>query len=153
MPKIDLETISPRIGSGYPAPFHEAARGRVKKALGDAAGLTDFGVNLVRLPAGNWSSQRHWHTDEDEFVYVLEGELTLVTDQGRETLRAGACAGFAKGVADGHHLVNESGADAIYLEIGTRSPRDQCSYPDIDLKVSNADDIYRHRDGRPYPPK
>lgn len=151
MPKIDVRTVAEKNGSGYPAPFHEIAAGRIKKALGDAAGLTQYGVNLVRLPPGNWSSQRHWHSEADEFVYVLEGELTLVTDRGREKLRAGDCAGFPAGVADGHCLVNESRADALYLEVGTRSKTDLCSYPDIDLSVSNADDIYRHKDGRPYP--
>jgi uncharacterized cupin superfamily protein len=151
MPKIDIEKIAPRIGSGYPAPFHERSQRREKRALGDAAGLSQFGVNLVRLPPGEWSSQRHWHSDEDEFVYVLEGELTLVTDEGRAPLRAGECAGFAKGVPDGHHLVNDSARDALYLEVGARAQTDDCSYPDIDLKVSNADEIYRRKDGRPYP--
>lgn len=153
MPKIALEKIAPRIGSGYPAPFHEAARDRVKLALGDAADLSDFGVNLVRLPPGAWSSQRHWHSDEDEFVYVLEGELTLVTDKGAETLGAGECAGFAKGVPDGHHFINESPREAVYLEVGTRSRTDRCRYPDIDLDLSNADGVFRRKDGSPYPPR
>lgn len=151
MPKIDLSKVSVRKGSGYPAPFHERSPNRTKTILGDAAGLTDFGVNLTRLPPGEWSAQRHWHTDEDEFVWMLEGEATLITDKGRETLRAGDCAAFRKGEANGHHFVNESRTDAVYLEVGTRSNADQCSYPDIDLKVSNADNVYRHKDGRPYP--
>lgn len=151
MPKIDLSKVPERQGSGYPAPFHENAKTRVKQALGDAAGLSDFGVNLTRLPPGEWSSQRHWHSHEDEFVYVLAGEVVLVADAGRTRLGPGDCAGFAKGVPDGHHLVNEGTETAIYLEIGARSRDDVCSYPDIDLVVSNADDIYRHKDGRPYP--
>ena len=151
MPKIDIAKLPERRGSGYPAPFHEKAAGRLKKALGDAAGLSDFGVNLTQLPPGAWSSQRHWHSDEDEFVFVLSGELTLVTDSGRTTLSAGACAGFPKGVADGHHFVNEGSQTAIYLEIGTRSAKDVCSYPDIDLRIDAAEDRFTHKDGTPYP--
>ncbi len=151
MPKIDIASAPEKKGSGYPVPFHERSQNRIKKALGDAAGLSDYGVNLVRLPPGEWSSQRHWHSHEDEFVYVLSGELTLITDAGRALLKAGDCGGFAKGVADGHHFINEGREPAVYLEVGTRSKDDACTYPDIDLKVSNIDDIYRHKDGRPYP--
>ena len=148
MPKIDIPAVPERKGSGYPAPLHERAQNRLKKALGDAVGLSDFGVNLTRLPPGEWSSQRHWHDSEDEFVWVLEGEVTLVTEGGRETLRAGDCAGFKKGDANGHHLVNESAADAVYLEIGTRSTTDICAYPDADLHFDPKDDWYTHKDGR-----
>lgn len=151
MPKIDPAEVPERKGSGYPAPFHEKSPTRVRKALGDAAGLRDFGVNLTRLPPGEWSSQRHWHTDEDEFVYILAGEVTLVTGKGREILRAGDCAAFAKGEPDGHHLINESGADAVYLEVGTRSARDVCSYPDVDLHFDPKDDWYTRKDGTLYP--
>ena len=98
------------------------ARERVRQRLGDAGGLTDFGVNLMHLPPGNWSSQRHWHSHEDEFVYVLEGELTLVEDGGETVLRAGDCAAFPKGTGNGHHLINRSDAMAVYLEVGTRAP-------------------------------
>jgi uncharacterized cupin superfamily protein len=150
MPKIDISTITPRKGSGYPAPFHEKAAGRFKRALGDAAGLTDFGINLVTLPPRNWSSQRHWHSHEDEFVYVLSGELTLITDAGEEVMKAGDCAGFPKGAADGHHLVNRSTADAVYLEVGTRAEgADVCTYPDIDLALTPGRG-FTAKDGTPY---
>jgi uncharacterized cupin superfamily protein len=151
VPKIDLSKLTVRKGSGYPAPFHERSPTREKRSLGDAAGLSDFGVNLVTLPPGEWSSQRHWHSHEDEFVYVLEGELTLITDKGRQRLRAGECAGFPKGSDDGHHFINEGAAPARYLEVGTRSRDDHCSYPDIDMKLSNADGVFRRKDGTPYP--
>jgi uncharacterized cupin superfamily protein len=153
MPKIDIAAIKPRKGSGYPAPFHEMAKERLKKSLGDAAGIGDFGVNLVTLPPGAWSSQRHWHSAEDELVYLLSGELVLVTDRGEEVLRAGDCAAFAKGVADGHHLINRSDGNAIYLEVGTRSPDDFCRYPDIDMMLDGRDGQFRRRDGTPYPPR
>ena len=105
MPRIDIDSVPERTGSGYPAPFAQLAGARIKQALGNTGGLADFGVNLTRLPPGAWSSQRHWHTHEDEFVYVLSGELTLITDAGEQTLRANDCAAFPKAVADGHHLV------------------------------------------------
>ena len=149
MPKIDPSAIPERRGSGYPEPYAQSARGRIKQALGDAGGLTDFGVNLTRLPPGAWSSQRHWHTAEDEFVYVLTGELVLVTDAGEQRLRAGECAAFPKNVADGHHLINRSDADAVYLEIGTRADHDACHYPDIDLHIDGAGP-FTHKDGTPY---
>jgi uncharacterized cupin superfamily protein len=149
MPKIDISAIAPRRGSGYPAPFHEIATDRLKQALGDAAGLTDFGVNLVTLPPGAGSSQRHWHSAEDELVYVLSGELVLVTDAGEEILRAGECAAFAKGVADGHQFINRSEEDAIYLEVGSRRPGDVCRYPDIDMVLE--DGKFHRKDGTPYP--
>jgi uncharacterized cupin superfamily protein len=124
----------------------------VRQRLGDAAGLTDFGVNLLRLPPGCWSSQRHWHSAEDEFVYVLEGELVLVTGSGEEILRAGDCAGFKAAVRDGHHLVNRSERDAVVLEVGSRlAAEDEGEYSDIDLRFLKGDGGYVHRDGRPYP--
>jgi uncharacterized cupin superfamily protein len=150
MPQIDIAQVEKQAGSLYPAPFHEKMEGRIRQALGDAGGLTQFGVNLMTLAPGNWSSQRHWHSDEDEFIWILEGEVTLVTDKARTVLRAGDCAAFPKGVPDGHHLVNESGAPATVLEAGTRSMTDTCTYSDIDMVVSNEDDTYRHRDGTPY---
>jgi uncharacterized cupin superfamily protein len=111
-------------------------------------------VNLVRLPPGCASSQRHWHTRQDEFVYVLEGELTLVTDAGEQRLTAGMAAGFPAGRPDGHHLVNRSGRDALFLEIGDRSPGDEGEYPDIDMIWRTVDGdqryVYLHRDGTPY---
>ncbi len=151
MAKIDLNASPSRRGSAYPAPFDAPCRERVRHRLGDAAGLTDFGVNLLRLPPGGWSSQRHWHSNEDEFVYVLAGEVTLITDAGEELLRAGDCAGFRKGVPDGHHLVNRSGAEAVCLEVGTRAAADVGNYPDIDLRIDKAVGRFTHKDGTPYP--
>lgn len=151
MPKIDVKSVPARKGSGYPAPFHEKVVGRIKQALGDAGGLTKFGVNLSQLPPGNWSSQRHWHPAEDEFVYVLCGELTLILDAGEQILRAGDCAAFPMNVADGHHLVNKSAEMAVYLEIGTRTQGDDCIYPDVDLHYDGKADRYAHKDGTPYP--
>lgn len=153
MPKIDIAAVASRQGSGYPAPFHETARDRSKQALGDAGGLSDFGVNLVTLPPGNWSSQRHWHLLEDEFVYVLSGELTLITDSGETLLKAGECAAFPKNTPDGHHLINRSDKDAVYLEIGTRTGRDICTYPDIDLHVVMGSGGWQRKDGSFYPPR
>ena len=113
--------------------------------------MTQFGVNLLRLPPGAWSSQRHWHTAEDEFVYVLSGEVTLVTDSGDEILRAGDCAGFKAGDPNGHCLQNRSQADAVVLEIGSRFPEeDACDYPDIDMIAPAGAPHYAHRDGTPY---
>jgi uncharacterized cupin superfamily protein len=151
MPRIDVSQVPERKGSGYPSPFAAAAGARIKQALGDAAGLTDFGVNLTRLPPGAWSSQRHWHTEEDEFVYVLSGELVLVTDAGEQPLAANECAAFPKNRADGHHLINRGTQMAVYLEIGSRSGKDRCDYPDIDLYWDSAVDAYTHKDGSPYP--
>jgi uncharacterized cupin superfamily protein len=153
MKKIDVAQVPERRGSRYPHPFDALCLGRARKALGDAAGLSQFGVNLMTLPPGAWSSQRHWHTFEDEFVYVLEGEVVLVTDAGEEVLRAGDCAGFKGGDPDGHHLINRSQADAKLLEIGTRSgDAEDVYYSDIDLMLKEGSDLYRHKDGAPYPP-
>ena len=149
--KIDIDKTRVRKGSSYPAPYDEPCRGRLRHLLGDAAGLTQFGVNLLRLPPGSWSSQRHWHTAEDELAYILEGEVVLVTDSGEETLRAGDCAGFQAGVADGHHLQNRSNREALVLEIGTRKRQeDKVFYPDIDLIAAEGDKGYTHSDGTPY---
>jgi len=150
MPKIDIERVPERKGSLYPAPFHEKMQGRIRQALGDAGGLTQFGVNLMRLPPGEWSSQRHWHSEEDEFLYVLSGEVVLVTDAGRTVLRAGECAAFPHGMRDGHQLINEGRGTATVLEVGTRSKTDVCTYSDIDMYVDSSDDTFRHRDGTPY---
>lgn len=148
--KLDLGAIASRTGSGYPAPFDQPCSRRERKRLGDAAGLTQFGVNLLRLPPGTWSSQRHWHTAEDEFVHVIAGEVVLVTDDGEEVLRAGDCAGFKAGDASGHHLQNRSSADALVIEIGGRSTNDGVYYSDIDLMIRPGTDEYLHRDGSPY---
>jgi len=151
MPKIDVTSVAQRKGSGYPAPFGQYVGERVKQALGQAGGMTDFGVNLTHLPPGAWSSQRHWHSREDEFVYVLSGELTLITDAGKQSLRSGDCAAFPANVADGHHLINRSDTMAVYLEIGSRHDDDTCSYPDIDLHLTRGDGGFTHKDGTKYP--
>jgi len=153
MGKINVEAAPVRVGSGYPSPFDEPCRQRERWRLGDAAGLSQFGVNLMRLPPGNWSSQRHWHALEDEFVWVLEGEVVLVTDEGETTLRPGECAGFPAGAPNGHQLQNRSDRDAVVLEVGSRRPSEEvCDYPDIDL-VLKPEVGFCHRDGRPYKPK
>ena len=150
MGKIDLAAAALRIGSGYPAPFDEPCKERKRLRLGDVARLTHFGVNLLRLPPGAWSSQRHWHTAEDEFVWVVEGDVVLVTDAGEQTLKAGDCAGFPAGEPNGHHLQNRSIRDVVVLEVGSRRPKeDGCDYPDIDLVIPPGGD-FSHRDGRPY---
>jgi uncharacterized cupin superfamily protein len=151
MPKIDLSAVTTRKDAGYPAPFNEPCAGRTRRRLGDAGGLRDFGVNLMTLPPGGWSSQRHWHSHEDEFVYVLDGELTLVDDGGETRLRAGECAAFPKGSGDGHHLKNLSSVEAVYLEVGSRDPHDLTTCSDIDMMSSNADGRFVHKDGSPYP--
>lgn len=151
MARIDIKSVPERRGSGYPAPFHLPAGERVRQPLGDAGGLTQFGINLMHLPPGCWSSQRHWHSAEDEFVWVLSGEVSLVTDQGEQILRVGDCAAFPKGEANGHHLVNRSKDTAVVLEVGTRSSEDICEYPDIDLRIDARVGHYIHRDGTPYP--
>ena len=154
MPKIDIAAVQERKGSGYPPPFDAPCAERVRQRLGNAGGLADVGVNLMRLPPGNWSSQRHWHSAEDEFVYVLECVVTLVTDAGEEILRAGDCVGFKAGTADGHHLQNRSDRDALFLEIGTRREvEDETFYPDIDLHAPQGAVGYTHKDGTKYPGK
>jgi uncharacterized cupin superfamily protein len=151
MPKIDLATAPTRVGTGYPAPFNAPCVGRHRTKLGDAVGLTQFGVNLLRLPPGQWSSQRHWHTAEDEFTWVVEGEVVLVDNDGETVLRAGDCAGFKAGVANGHCFQNRSDRDVLLLEVGSRRPdEDGCDYPDIDLILREGEAAYRHRDGTPY---
>lgn len=150
MPKIDIAAVPARKGTGYPPPFNEPCADRVRQRLGDAGGLCDVGVNLTHLPPGNWSSQRHWHSHEDEFVYVLQGEVTLMEDGGETVLRAGDCAAFPKGTGNGHHLVNKSDAVVVYLEIGTRATEDVTVCSDIDMMSSNADGRFVHKDGTPY---
>jgi uncharacterized cupin superfamily protein len=152
LPAIDPAKIEPHVGSDYPAPFDRIAAGRERRALGDAVGLKNFGVNLMRLPPGCASSQRHWHSKQDEFVYVLEGEVVLVTDAGEQSLRAGMAAGFPAGKPDGHHLVNRSGRDALVLEVGDRTAGDEGDYSDIDMMWRIVDGVerYLHKDGTPY---
>lgn len=147
--KIDPETAETRTGSAYPAPFHEPCMGRTRVCLGAAAGLVQFGVNRLHLQPGAWSSQRHWHAREDEFVYVLAGEVVLVTDEGETVLHAGECAGFRHGAPNGHHLQNRSDREAIVLEVGTDDAKDEADYPDIDMRMVEGGFV--HRDGTPYP--
>ena len=152
MKKLDLAAIAVESGCNYPPPFDQPCHGATWRRLGEAGGLTTFGVNLSRLPPGVWSSQRHWHTREDEFVMVLEGELILVTDSGEEVLRAGDCAAFKAGDPNGHHLINRSTRDAVVLEIGGRdSEHDDCHYSDIDMVAKAGVRPYLHRTGTPYP--
>jgi uncharacterized cupin superfamily protein len=154
MPKIDTTAAPRSSGSRYPAPFDEPCKARTWLRLGDAAGLTQFGVNLMRLPPGAWSSQRHWHSHEDEFVYVLEGEVVLVTDAGEAPMRSGDSAGFKAALEDGHHFQNRSQTDAVLLVVGARSDDDECAYSDIDLAVPaghySGPLVWHHKDGTPY---
>jgi uncharacterized cupin superfamily protein len=150
MPKIDISVVPERRGTGYPAQFNAMSVDRIRQRLGDAGGLKDFGVNLMRLPPGNWSAQRHWHSHEDEFVFVLKGELVLIEDGGETVLRAGDCAAFPKNSGNGHHLVNRSNAMAIYLEVGSRSRDDVITCSDIDMMSPSADGRFLHKDGTPY---
>lgn len=152
--KIDRSTVQTVIGTLYPPPFDEPCRARQRQRLGDAAGLTQFGVNVLTLPPGAWSSQRHWHVEEDEFVYVLAGEVTLVTDAGEALLRPGDAAGFKAGEPDGHHLQNRSDVPATLLEVGSRRPGEVAYYPDIDMIAPAHGDPtpFTRRDGTPYPP-
>ncbi len=150
--RIDVSTLASVIGTTYPPPFDQPCQTRERKRLGDAAGLTQFGVNLLQLPPGAWSSQRHWHTGADEFVYVLAGEVVLVTDDGEEVLRAGDAAGFKAGDEDGHCLQNHSTSEALILEIGTRATDEVAHYPDIDMvaQLRGKSAVFTQRDGTPY---
>ena len=151
MPKIDIESAPTRFGTGYPPPYDAPCKDRRRWKLGDAAGLTQFGVNLLRLAPGVWSSQRHWHTAEDEFTWVVSGEVVLVTDEGEQVMRAGDCAGFPAGVKNGHQFQNRSNGEAVLLEIGSRRPdEDGVDYPDIDLALADGASEYQHKDGTPY---
>lgn len=152
-PAIPAASVKPRRGSSYPPPFDAPCAGREKHALGDAFGLTDYGVNQVTLPPGTASSQRHWHSAEDEFVYILAGNPTLVTDRGRTPLRPGMCAGFPADSGDGHHLLNETDQVVSYLEVGSRRPDDDVEYSDIDMRIigRGRGAGYLHKDGTAYP--
>lgn len=151
MPKIDVSAAPTSFGTGYPPPHDVPCVGRKRWRLGDAGGLTQFGVNLMRLPPGQWSSQRHWHTAEDEFVYILEGEVVLVTDAGEQILRAGDCAAFKAGAPDGHHLQNRSDREAVLLEVGARNlVEDATVYSDVDMDLPKGAEGYLRKDGTPY---
>ena len=153
MPKIDLATLTTRVGSpNYPAPFRHVCAGRHKTALGNAVDLTQFGVNLTRLEPGAATSIRHWHEQEDEFVYVLQGECVLIENDGETVLKAGDCAGWKANVPNGHSIVNKSRADVLLLEVGTRAPSERSHYPDDDLKFERDDGVVHvlHKSGEPY---
>ena len=152
LPALDPRDVQPITGSGYPDIYKVRVLPRQRRALGDALGLTKIGVNLTTLWPGAASSMRHWHTHEDELIYLLEGELVLVTDAGERPLRTGQCAGFPAGHRDGHQLVNRGTKPAVYLEISNRDAADAAQYPDVDL-VWNAPEnpgAYSHKDGRKY---
>ena len=151
MSRLDQSSIPVRTGTGYPDPFAEAVNGRSRQALGEAGGLTQFGANLIELQPGAASSQRHWHSHEDEFVMVVSGELTLVTDEGETLMRAGDCAAFPAGRPNGHHLINRGWGIGLFLVVGSCSKEDRAEYPDIDLVYEGKTDSYTHRDGTPYP--
>jgi uncharacterized cupin superfamily protein len=150
--RIDAAALAPIVGTTYPPPFDLPCRARARTKLGDAVGLSQFGVNLLRLPPGAWSSQRHWHTGGDEFVYVLSGDVVLVTDGGEEILHAGDAAGFPAGDSNGHCLQNRSDRDAELLEIGTRVADDTGYYSDVDMvaPAGGKPAVYTRRDGTPY---
>lgn len=133
LPALDPVSVEEKRASGYPEPYRTRMGDRAKKRLGDACGLTKFGVNLVTLGPGGQSALRHWHTLEDEFVYVLAGEVVLISEVGEQILRAGMCAGYPAGRRDAHHFVNRSKEPALYLEIGNRIDGDNAFYPDDDL--------------------
>ncbi|ARV61120.1 cupin [Nostocales cyanobacterium HT-58-2] len=151
---IDPEKVPAETRSNYPNEFKPMVAGRVRQRLGNFAGLKNFGVNLVKLEPGSSSALRHWHSHQDEFIYVLEGELTLITDAGAEILKPGMAAGFPANEANGHHLVNRSSVVAVYLEVGDRTPHDEVTYPEHDLMTKADPDgkfsVFLHKDGTPY---
>jgi uncharacterized cupin superfamily protein len=149
MPKLDLDAIPERGGTGYPPQFAAITKGRYRKRLGDAGDLTQFGVNLCRLEPGSGSSMRHWHHNEDEFVYVVAGEVILVEDSGETVLQVGDAATFKAGVANGHTLVNRGSVDVLILEVGTRMADEVAEYPDIDLRAEKTAGVmrFKRRDG------
>jgi uncharacterized cupin superfamily protein len=153
MPKIDIDKVRVSTRAFYPPPFDKVVAGRETQRLGDAVGLTQFGVNLVRLKPGAAAGVRHWHDNEDEFVFVLEGEATLVEDGGETRLGPGEAAAFKAGVPDGHSMVNKSNADVAMLVVGTRAKQERGHYPDVDLAYEFDGKTFRflHKSGEPYP--
>jgi len=152
MPKIDIAKVPVDSRSNYPEPLNQVVSGRSRKRLGNAASLRQFGVNVTTLQPGAASSLRHWHEKEDEFVYILAGEVVLIEDESETVLRPGDAAGFKADVRNGHQLVNKSTHDAVYLEIGTRSKNERVEYSDVDLVMIRDDKggRYMHKDGKPY---
>lgn len=153
MPKIDIDQLPLDTFSGYPEPHRKVTAGRVRKRLGNAVGLSQFGVNLTVLKPGAWSAHRHWHANEDEFVYVVSGELVLHEDDGETILRPGDAAGFKANSGNGHCLMNRGTSDAVYLEVGTRLTTETVTYPDIDMRFERGEsrNRYLRKDGTPYP--
>ena len=152
MPRIDIASLKIDTFTGYPEPYRQAVAGRLRKRLGNAVGLSQFGVNLTTLKPGAWSSQRHWHECEDELVYMLEGEVVLCEDDGETVLRPGDAAGWKANSPNGHCLINRSNRDAVFLEIGTRAPRERATYSDIDMLAERdaSGQRYLHKSGEPY---
>jgi uncharacterized cupin superfamily protein len=153
MPKLEIESVPERRDSNYPKPFDQQVGPFVRQRLGDAGGLTQFGVNRLQLPPGSWSGQRHWHSQDDEFILVIFGELVLITDSGEQLMRAGDCAAFPANTTNGHHMVNRSQSVAVCIEVGSRNANDAVMYPDIDMVFDPALDGYSHKDGSAYPSK
>ena len=153
MPKIDIGKIAIDTATGYPAPFNKAVEGRSRKRLGRAAGLSHFGVNICTLKPGASSSQRHWHENEDELVYVLEGEVVLCEDGGETVLKPGDAAAWKAGVANGHRLINRSQRDTVFIEVGTRAATERAHYSEIDMMVVRDEKgaRYTKKNGEPYP--
>jgi len=153
MPKIDIASLPVDTVTNYPDPFRKALAGRGRRRLGNAVGLSQFGVNLTTLKPRAWSSQRHWHRNEDEFIYVLAGELILCEDRGETVLKEGDAAGWKAGGGNGHCLINRSQRDAVYLEVGTRLVNETVVYPDIDMRLERdkTGARYLHKTGEPYP--
>lgn len=152
LPALDPAQVPAATGSAYPEPFKSRVATRRKQRLGDALGLKNYGVNLTTIPPGAVSALRHWHTHEDEFIYIVRGELTLVTNDGEQRLAPGTCAGFPAGKADGHYLVNRTNQDATYLEVGDRRPEDAVTYPDDDIagRATPQGRRFTRKDGTPY---
>ncbi|MFO0663702.1 MAG: cupin domain-containing protein [Polyangiaceae bacterium] len=154
MPKLRAFDVPTVVGSKYPAPFDVPCRERISRRLGDATGMKAFGVTMTRLPPGAWSAQRHWHSHEDEFVYMLEGTATLVTDEGEELLVPGDCVGFKAGDKNGHCIQNHGAVDVLFLVVGSRSDEDHGEYPDIDMKFTagryTGKSRFTHKNGEPY---
>ena len=149
---VVASTLPARFGSGYPEPFDKLCALRKKQPLGEPFNLTQFGVNLVTIPPSAWSSQRHWHSKEDEFILILEGRPTLVTDEGETELSPGMCTGFPAGSSNGHHLINNTDADVVYVEVGSRYDADDVTYSDIDMQVKGRGlgGVFTRKNGESY---
>ncbi len=150
LPALKPDSVELRCETDYPGNYKDIVAGRVRRALGDALGLSQFGVNLVHLASGAASAQRHWHAKVDEFVVVLNGAVTLISDGGEQLLDAGDTAGFAAGVADGHYLVNRGAEEAVYVEVGSRTADDVVDYPDIDLIYRRGEGMFSNKRGESY---